>query len=123
MSDFIKVNFKNGHVCVLPKKLLHLHAALDSKFYANDVDSKLAMVVSLIAAPIDDKLFVFKAMYNAAEITREEYDRLCKELGIDQPWLEMRIKDLEYSNKCLRHERDEAQRKYLEMVDRQRPRG
>lgn len=54
------------------------------------------------------------------DITREEYDRLCRELYVDSPGDEARIKDLEYSNKCLRYERDEAQRKYLELIHQQK---
>lgn len=83
MSDFIKVNFKNGHMAIMCKNSLHLHQAANKLFYANGNNSYLSMLATLISSPESERLDVFFAMNNAAEITREEYDRLCKELGVE----------------------------------------
>lgn len=83
MSDFIKVNFKSGHIAIMHKDALHLHQAANKLFYANDANSYLAMLATIFSCSEEGRLDVFFGMNSAAEITREEYDRLCKELGVE----------------------------------------
>ena len=63
MSDFIKVNYTTGGIAIIPKKYIHLEIISQEKYSAY---SGLWESFSVIW-----------------EITLEEYDRLCKELGIE----------------------------------------
>lgn len=107
MSDFIKVNLLKQESYATTTLIVNkLNITLCHFVYSEDPE--------LFAVEFTSKPGVTRP------ITREEYDRLCKELGVDNPGQEMRIKDLEYSNKCLRHDRDEAQRKYHELIHQQK---
>lgn len=76
MSDFIKINLKNGECELVVRKI--------------DVVLRNAESDVLTSDRIDERRFFF--MHRAlltleycvwSEITREEYDRLCKELGVE----------------------------------------
>lgn len=85
MSDFIKVTFKNnGRYAVVKKSNIELvkEGGINEdvgNFYCFTFVSRLEEMIFCSAILGSSYYDVCKR----AEITREEYDRLCKELGVE----------------------------------------
>lgn len=89
MSDFIKVNFKDGSKRVLRRPTLQLIesepriAGCPGPCYAATVISKLNSIAAILSTDEECRDDEYFNQVGYTEITREEYDRLCKELGIE----------------------------------------
>lgn len=92
MSDFIKVNFKNGNMIQVHKSTLKLEKhsyRKDGKKYAQyHCYSTHFFLEKIFECLFRDQCNLneseYQGYYSEAKITREEYDRLCKELGVEQ---------------------------------------
>lgn len=82
MTDFVKVNFKDGYSCYTSKIGIEL-SHFDGSFYAYTftLSATIANSIRLFDNGSQKVREVVNAFY---EITKEEYDRLCKELGIEE---------------------------------------
>ena len=85
MSDFIKVNFKNGDSQVFPKTQVNMRFELDCEQYNVYSMIQIANLMPLLIrahlnASDDDCSDRMYDYWAACEVTKEEYDRLCKEL-------------------------------------------
>lgn len=84
MSDFIKVNFKNGGNAIYPKKELHLESFECGVYYASTLTSAILLLACCAQVEKDEtKSEVWEGNKYRWQITGEEYDRLCKELGVE----------------------------------------
>jgi len=81
MSDFIKVNYIKGHAAIIPRKDIHLE--IGEKCWAYSTGLAASMVPFILQAPDSEKGQCWESFSLLWEITREEYDRLCKELGVE----------------------------------------
>lgn len=80
MTDFVKVNYIKGMSALIPKKDIHLE--MGEKCCAYSSGLAMALIPFLLQAPEAEKGQYWASFYLMWEITREEYDRLCKELGV-----------------------------------------
>lgn len=86
MSDFIKVNFKNGLELLVNRREVRI-ATFANKYYYYDVAGRLGVLADIFSS---QHLGIGKSgsdifdILESEEISREEYDRLCKELGIEE---------------------------------------
>lgn len=91
MSDFIKVNLKSGYDIVANKSSISLVDGIGGQIFVQYMNGELNAIQQLLLTPIgsDDineiqyKRELLQDHILSQEITREEYDRLCKELGVE----------------------------------------
>lgn len=91
MSDFIKVNLKSGYDIVANKSSISLVDGIGGRIFVQYMNGELNAIQQLLLTPIgsDDineiqyKRELLQDHILSQEITREEYDRLCKELGVE----------------------------------------
>ena len=91
MSDFIKVNLKSGYDIVANKSSISLVDGIGGRIFVQYMNGELNAIQQLLLTPIgsDDineiqyKRELLQDSILSQEITREEYDRLCKELGVE----------------------------------------
>lgn len=89
MSDFIKVNFEDGRTAILPKNEIRLHKSKNGVFYLNETINTLTLIANTLLhlnkhESFDDRPgLAYDRVYGSSRITHEEYDRLCKELGVE----------------------------------------
>jgi DNA-directed RNA polymerase alpha subunit len=110
MSDFIKVNFKNEYTIYVHKSTLRLEknsCYKDGKkyfrYYCYSMHSFAEKILECFfrsKSNLNER--EYQETYSNYRITREEYDRLCKELGVaeEEPLnslLLMRIEELEFT--------------------------
>lgn len=84
MSDFIRVNFKNGGHAFYPKKELHLENFETGFYYVSTLTN--AILLLACCRQVEDtrtaRENVWKENNHRWMVTGEEYDRICKELGV-----------------------------------------
>lgn len=108
MSDFIKVNFKSGNISILSKNALHIcYEPAFEGYYIYSTQIMANRIPAIITDYVENLLGIAYAMYGkdsiryrvrdcvndaalslddywaSTAITREEYDRLCKELVVE----------------------------------------
>lgn len=91
MSDFIKVNFKSGNMSQAHKSTIKLEKYSyhkdGKKYFKYYCYSTHFFLEKIFECLFRDKCNLteseYKGYYAEAKITREEYDRLCKELGVE----------------------------------------
>ena len=86
MSDFIKVNFKHGGSVIFNTCNIAIHAIPDDGYFVSDISLKLSHLIAVIGNNIKSGPCLVAAntiFWDTIEITKEEYDRLCKELGVE----------------------------------------
>lgn len=108
MADFVKVNFKNGDTAILSKNTFCIRHEAECDSYLiyssaiimhsipqilrNYTDNMLKVVEAIVGKYglkpaidrcVNDATSFLYDYWDSVEITREEYDRLCKELGVE----------------------------------------
>jgi hypothetical protein len=86
MSDFIKVNFKNGISRVMPKASLMIEVDEESgAYFVSEHSFWTSLAVKMLQYKDDEhsRHAYMGCILDTQYITREEYDRLCKELGVE----------------------------------------
>lgn len=89
MSDFIKVNFEEA-VVIARKEHIQL-TQCGGRHYCAFLLAEINVIQQIISLGIttesgeewQNKMRIISENINSLEITREEYDRLCKELGVE----------------------------------------
>ena len=79
MSDFIKVNFKNGEIHIVPKSSIRL---LDLSIHYADNYHVIDATAQIHYNETSGCYSIYHPHYERTSISKEEYDRLCKELGV-----------------------------------------
>jgi len=82
MSDFIKVNFKNGHSSVIHRSQFELVLCPENIYCFTEIQTLFSHCGALTYP--DDKIAYLEGFKDKCKITREEYNRLCKELGVER---------------------------------------
>ena len=91
MSDFIKVNFKNEYSIHVHKSTLRLekdgYHKDGKKYFRYYCYSMHSFAERILECFFRDKCNLdkkeYQNIYSHYRITREEYERLCKELGVE----------------------------------------
>ncbi len=91
MSDFIKVNFKNGEIIQADKSTLTLkkHECYKNgkKYFKYYCYSTNYFLENILECFFVGKTYLneteYQRIYSECRTTKEEYQRLCKELGVE----------------------------------------
>jgi len=84
MSDFIKVNLMSGYSFVAHKNNISMNEGPCGKFYVTHLNWRLSILSELLTQDgFDCKKDCLQDTRIFSEITREEYERICKELGVE----------------------------------------
>lgn len=84
MSDFVKVNLTSGYSFVAHKNAISLNEGSCGRFYVEHLNGQLSILSELLAKDgVGCKEDYLKEIKLFHQITREEYERLCKELGVE----------------------------------------
>lgn len=84
--DFIKVNFKNGETVILNKSNVAIHRKGKDRYFVSDISFRLSQLACIIGNGINNGACLETAnilFWQTLEVTRAEYERICKELGVE----------------------------------------
>lgn len=83
MSDFVRVNLKNGCCWVVSKCFLKIFSNNQGRYFARDLIWTIDKIGYMLSRENIERKGLITEFADLEEITREEYDRLCKELGVE----------------------------------------
>ena len=75
MTDFVKVNFKKGYSCITSKTSISMCDS-GGRYFLSYTNGILESIRAYMPG-------VYNGGIETEEITKEEYGRLCKELGVE----------------------------------------
>lgn len=84
MTDFVKVNYKSGFSIIHNKNNIEIYMYEDGACYVNNIVKATYMGAAMSGhSSVEEKAEYYNKHLSNGLITREEYDRLCKELGVE----------------------------------------